>query len=61
LWLACSPENEQRVITAIFPVARRQLANRRRMLLDYQDGRANQALNEVGFHIQQTLIWMRLE
>jgi ribosomal protein S18 acetylase RimI-like enzyme len=61
LWLACSPENEQRVITAIFPVARRQLANRRRMLLDYQEGLANQALNEVGFHIQQTLIWMRLE
>ncbi len=61
LWLACSAENEARVIATIFPVVRRQLANRRRMLLDYHDGRANQALNDVGFHIQQTLVWMRLE
>jgi ribosomal protein S18 acetylase RimI-like enzyme len=61
LWLACPPENDQRVIAAIFPVALRQLGNRRRMLLDYQAGRANPYLEKIGFHHQQTLIWMRLE
>jgi hypothetical protein len=42
------------------PHALRQLANRRRILLDYPAGRAILPLHESGFHIQQTLTWMRL-
>lgn len=61
LWLAASPEDEEAVIAAIFPTALRQLAKRRRMLLDYQAERATESLTALGFHIQQTLIWMRLE
>jgi ribosomal protein S18 acetylase RimI-like enzyme len=61
LWLASSPEDEGRVIAALLPIARRQFAKRRRILLDYPAGRAILALHDEGFRIQQTLIWMRLE
>jgi ribosomal protein S18 acetylase RimI-like enzyme len=61
LWLASSPEDEGDTIAAIYPRVRQKLAHRRRMLLDYPAGRAILALHEAGFHIQQTLIWMRLE
>jgi ribosomal protein S18 acetylase RimI-like enzyme len=61
LWLASSADDEGRVIAALLPVARRQLARRRRILLDYPAGRAILALHDEGFRIQQTLIWMRLE
>jgi ribosomal protein S18 acetylase RimI-like enzyme len=61
LWLASSPDDEERVIGALLPVARRQLAKRRRIILDYPAGRAILALHDQGFRIQQTLIWMRLE
>jgi hypothetical protein len=61
LWLASSADDEKRVIAALLPVARRQLARRRRIILDYPAGRAILALHDQGFRIQQTLIWMRLE
>jgi hypothetical protein len=60
LWLASSADDEGRVIAALLPVARRQLARRRRILLDYPAGRAILALHDEGFRIQQTLIWMHL-
>jgi len=60
LWLASEPEDEERVIGGLMPVIRRQLANRRRLLLDYPAGRAILPLHEAGFRLQQTLIWMRL-
>lgn len=60
LKLASSPEYEARTIAAIYPHIREKFAHRRRMLLDYPAGRAILALHEAGFHIQQTLIWMRL-
>lgn len=60
LWLASTSENEERAIAGLMPVISRQLANRRRILLDYPAGRSILPLHEAGFHIQQTLIWMRL-
>ncbi|MFN2265168.1 MAG: GNAT family N-acetyltransferase [Anaerolineales bacterium] len=60
LWLASTLEDEAATIAGLMPGIRRQLANRRRMLLDYPAGRAILPLHEAGFHIQQTLIWMRL-
>ena len=60
LWLASTPEDEGRVIAGLMPGIYRQLADRRRLLLDYPAGRAILPLHEAGFHIQQTLIWMRL-
>jgi ribosomal protein S18 acetylase RimI-like enzyme len=61
LWFAASPGEAEAAITAVFPTALHQLAKRRRMLLDYQAGQASTPLNDLGFRIQQTLIWMRLE
>ena len=60
LWLASTQPDESRVTAALIPHIRHQLANRRRILLDYPAGRAILALHEAGFRIQQTLIWMRL-
>jgi ribosomal protein S18 acetylase RimI-like enzyme len=60
LWLASSEENEASVVAGLMPSIRRQLAHRRRMLLDYPADRIILPLHEAGFHIQQTLIWMRL-
>jgi ribosomal protein S18 acetylase RimI-like enzyme len=61
LWFAPSPGEAEAVIAAIFPIALRQLANRRRILLDYQAGQNATPLNDLGFRVQQTLVWMRLE
>jgi ribosomal protein S18 acetylase RimI-like enzyme len=60
LWLASTPPDEGRVIAALMPHIRRQLANRRRILLDYPAGRGILPLHDAGFRIQQNLIWMRL-
>ena len=60
LWLASSPPDESRVIAALMPHILHQLANRRRIVLEYPAGRAILALHEAGLRIQQTLIWMRL-
>lgn len=61
LWLATSPENERHVISTLIPSALRMLSQRRRMLLEYPAERAILPLHKAGFHLQQTLIWMRLE
>ena len=60
LWFASTPPDESRVISALMPHVLQQLANRRRLLLDFPAGRAILPLHETGFHIQQTLTWMRL-
>lgn len=60
LWLASTSENEGPAIASLMPIITRQLANRRRILLDYPAGRGILPLHEAGFYIQQTLIWMRL-
>lgn len=58
LWLASSPEKEERAISPLFSYVRAELAGRYRLILDYPAGRARQALLDSGLRIQQTLIWM---
>jgi hypothetical protein len=58
LWLAAAPENEETVLAELLPRARRQLVRRLRLVMDFPAGRAVQAFEEAGFHIQQTLVWM---
>jgi ribosomal protein S18 acetylase RimI-like enzyme len=60
LWLATAQEDENSLVAALMPHVLHQLAQRRRILLDYPAGRAILALHEAGLRIQQTLIWMRL-
>jgi ribosomal protein S18 acetylase RimI-like enzyme len=61
LWLASSPQLEEQAVTALLPHLLRELPDRRRMVLDYPGGRARFAIEQAGFHIQQTLIWMQLK
>jgi ribosomal protein S18 acetylase RimI-like enzyme len=61
LWFATSRAKERGTIPILFPHALRNLANRRRMLLEYPADRAILPFHEAGFRLQQTLIWMRLE
>jgi ribosomal-protein-alanine N-acetyltransferase len=60
LWLAASEkdENEELAITSLLPHARRRLASRPRLVLDFPAGRGVQAFRQAGFSVQQTLIWM---
>ena len=58
LWLAAVPENEVSALGALLPHARRRLARRARLVMDYPAGRAVESFQEAGFHVQQTLVWM---
>jgi ribosomal protein S18 acetylase RimI-like enzyme len=60
LWLAAPPQLEEQAVEVLMPALRRGLPGRRRMVLDYPGGRAGFALEQAGFHRQQTLIWMQL-
>lgn len=58
LWLAAAPEREAETTLALLTHARQNSAARRPMSLDYPAGHAIEAIQEAGFHIHQTLIWM---
>ncbi len=60
LWLATSPENEEKTISILLPHARTQFREGRRLVLDYPAERGVQALRECDFHPRQTLIWMEM-
>ena len=60
LWLACSPETEDRAISTLLPHARWELGGMARMTLDFPARRGQAAFEAAGFHIQQTLIWMSI-
>lgn len=57
-WLAADPEHESEAIIALFTAVKRQINKRPRMVLDFPAGRSTPAFQQVGFHHQQTLIWM---
>lgn len=62
LWVATGSEgdsDEESVIAALIPHARRLIDTQRRLLVDYPAGRGGRAFEQAGFHIQQTLIWMQ--
>jgi GNAT superfamily N-acetyltransferase len=58
LWLAAAPENEVAALQALLPHARRRLARRIRLVMDYPAGRGEEAFQRAGFTVQQTLVWM---
>jgi ribosomal protein S18 acetylase RimI-like enzyme len=61
MWLACAPDNEDLVIRTLMPHLYLHLSSRRRLLLDFPDGHGVRALNEIGLHANQTLIWMSVD
>jgi len=60
LWLAASPEHEAAAAHALLAHVRSRLRWHRPLALDYPAGRASQAIQDAGFHLHQTLIWMSL-
>jgi len=61
LWLATSPEFETEAIQTLLPHAQRARPAKRTLALDYPAGRAVDALQNAGFYIHQTLVWMKLQ
>lgn len=59
LWLACGPESEPRVVTALLHHARRELGCRRGLWLEHPAGLQDEAIQAAGFIPQRTLVWMR--
>jgi ribosomal protein S18 acetylase RimI-like enzyme len=59
LWVAVSPEQEERVIQPLLAHVQQSLAGRNRNLsINYPAGRAREAFFNAGFVDHQTLIWM---
>lgn len=60
LWLALGPDSAPEAAAALLVHARSELG-RRRFVLDYPAGAADEAIRMAGFLPQRTLIWMRAE
>ena len=60
LWLAASLAHEDAAIRALLPHVRQAVGGARGFSLDYPAERGVEALEEVGFKLHQTLIWMEL-
>lgn len=61
LWLAAAPEDEDMAIRTIMPFLKGESVLHRPLSLDYPADRAKDALHEVGFEFQHTLIWMKVK
>jgi ribosomal protein S18 acetylase RimI-like enzyme len=59
LWAAVPPEGSALVLTALLLQARRALAWRQMLTLDFPAGEYRPAVEAAGFHPHRTLIWMR--
>lgn len=58
LWLATTPQHQDLAISSLLPYAKRFLAHRRTLAVNFPAGVAVQALEASGFKSHQTLIWM---
>lgn len=61
LWAAIPPQGGERALTALLLHARRSLAWRKSLTLDFPADVADEAIQAAGFHARRTLLWMRLE
>ena len=61
LWLAAPPALDEAVLGAFLNYVRRHLPTESPVTLDYPAEQFSQALRDVGFTEQQTLIWMELK
>jgi len=58
LWLAVSPEHEEDASRILLAHVRRRPPWQRPLALDYPAGSLSESIQEAGFHLHQTLIWM---
>jgi ribosomal protein S18 acetylase RimI-like enzyme len=61
MWVAAPPEGSERAITALLLHARRILAWRQTITLDFPAGEYRAPLEAAGFRPRRTLLWMKLQ
>lgn len=61
LWLASSPQEQEKAAYSLLLHARQHLSPRRPLSLDYPAHQASEAIQAAGFRVHQTLIWMERE
>ena len=61
LWAAVPQEGGERALTALLLNARRNLPWRQNLTLDYPAGEYDDSIVTAGFHLQRTLLWMKLK
>ncbi len=59
LWLACGPDSDPGTLTALLVHARRDLGYHRRLSLEHPANQNEAAIQQAGFDLNRTLIWMR--
>ena len=59
LWAAVRPDGDAAGLRSVLEAARRELSQRRGLVLDYPAGEAEQAIQSAGFTPVRTLIWMQ--
>ena len=60
LWASAAPQGSERALTALLLYARRNLAWRQTLMLDYPAGEYTAAMEAAGYHPHRTLLWMKL-
>ena len=60
LWVATDPRWESHTIRALLTYARKALSNTRPISVNYPAGQAEEAFQEAGFDLLNTLIWMEM-
>lgn len=60
LWLAFPPDANEEVVRTLLVHARRRIPSQRRIAVDFPANRFSRAIQEAGFQIGQTLMWMEL-
>ena len=61
LWLAIPEIFDESAVRVLLEHGRRHLSSLRPLALDFPAGIADQAIQNAGFHIHQTLIWMTIQ
>lgn len=59
LWAAIPEQNEAPAVTTLLQYVRRILSGRDTLILDFPGGEAVDAIQNAGFRINRTLVWMR--
>lgn len=59
LWLSVNPQKENLAIQSLLAFAKKKFGSHRSLSFDYPAGQASATIETAGFHVRQTLIWMR--
>jgi|WetSurMetagenome_2_1015567.scaffolds.fasta_scaffold113152_2 ribosomal protein S18 acetylase RimI-like enzyme len=60
IWAAVPPQGSEMILTELLLRARRELTWRQGLTLDFPEGEYSNSIQQAGFTIQRTLLWMKL-